>query len=102
MARPRPWIEAFAPATVSNLGPGFDSLGLALDLHDEDIVRLILDGTVIRTRLVADVGVVVSVTVGLLDVFPEFDDVFDPAQPHLVGDAEPGRRSAHRDRHIWC
>jgi homoserine kinase len=30
MARPRPWIEAFAPATVSNLGPGFDCLGLAL------------------------------------------------------------------------
>lgn len=30
MTRPRPWIEAFAPATVSNLGPGFDCLGLAL------------------------------------------------------------------------
>ncbi len=30
MARPRPWIEAFAPATVSNRGPGFDCLGLAL------------------------------------------------------------------------
>jgi homoserine kinase len=27
---PRPWIEAFAPATVSNLGPGFDCLGLAV------------------------------------------------------------------------
>ena len=26
----RPWFEAFAPATVSNLGPGFDVLGLAL------------------------------------------------------------------------
>jgi len=30
MTPPRPWIEAFAPATVSNLGPGFDCLGLAL------------------------------------------------------------------------
>lgn len=30
MAKPRPWIEAFAPATVSNLGPGFDCLGLAV------------------------------------------------------------------------
>ena len=30
MASPRPWIEAFAPATISNLGPGFDCLGLAL------------------------------------------------------------------------
>lgn len=28
--RARPWIDAFAPATVSNLGPGFDCLGLAL------------------------------------------------------------------------
>jgi homoserine kinase len=30
VSRPRPWIEAFAPATVSNLGPGFDCLGMAL------------------------------------------------------------------------
>jgi len=30
MTSPRPWIEAFAPATVSNLGPGFDCVGLAL------------------------------------------------------------------------
>lgn len=30
MVAPRPWVEAFAPATVSNLGPGFDCLGLAL------------------------------------------------------------------------
>ena len=30
MVTARPWIEAFAPATVSNLGPGFDCLGLAL------------------------------------------------------------------------
>ncbi len=30
MSPPSPWVEAFAPATVSNLGPGFDCLGLAL------------------------------------------------------------------------
>ncbi len=30
MAISRPWVEAFAPATVANLGPGFDCLGLAL------------------------------------------------------------------------
>lgn len=30
MTMVRPWVEAFAPATVSNLGPGFDCLGLAL------------------------------------------------------------------------
>ncbi len=31
MSEPRPWIEAFAPATVSNLGPGFDCLGMAVE-----------------------------------------------------------------------
>lgn len=36
--RPRPWIEAFAPATVSNLGPGFDLIGLALS-EPGDTVR---------------------------------------------------------------
>ena len=30
MVTPRPWVEVFAPATVSNVGPGFDCLGLAL------------------------------------------------------------------------
>ena len=31
MSAPNPWVEAFAPATVSNLGPGFDCLGLAIE-----------------------------------------------------------------------
>lgn len=31
MSAPSPWVEAYAPATVSNLGPGFDCLGLALN-----------------------------------------------------------------------
>ncbi|NVB43211.1 homoserine kinase [Pseudenhygromyxa sp. WMMC2535] len=30
LGAPRPWVEAYAPATVSNLGPGFDCLGLAV------------------------------------------------------------------------
>jgi homoserine kinase len=34
----RPWVEAYAPATVSNLGPGFDCLGLAIH-GPGDIVR---------------------------------------------------------------
>lgn len=42
-----PWIEAFAPATVSNLGPGFDCLGLAL--HGP--------GDVVRARRRASAGV---------------------------------------------
>src|SRR5689334_24238383 len=34
------------PATSANLGPGFDSLGLALDLWNETIVRLAIEYTV--------------------------------------------------------
>lgn len=31
MVKPRPWIEAWAPSTLSNIGPGFDCLGMATD-----------------------------------------------------------------------
>jgi homoserine kinase len=47
---PRPWIEAYAPATVSNLGPGFDCLGLAV--HGP--------GDIVRARRRAQAGVVLS------------------------------------------
>ncbi len=50
MARPRPWYEAFAPATVSNLGPGFDCLGLALTTP----------GDRVRARLSDTPGVVLA------------------------------------------
>jgi len=33
------WVKVFAPASIANLGPGFDSLGVALeDRHDRSIV----------------------------------------------------------------
>ncbi len=54
MARAQPWIEAFAPATVSNLGPGFDCLGLA--------VRSV--GDRVRARLRDEPGVVLSAIEG--------------------------------------
>lgn len=47
---PRPWIEAYAPATVSNLGPGFDCLGLAV--HGP--------GDIVRARRRGQAGVVLS------------------------------------------
>ena len=37
------------PATSANLGPGFDSLGLALDLRDE------LEGEVLASGVVVEV-----------------------------------------------
>jgi homoserine kinase len=46
----RPWVEAFAPATVSNLGPGFDCLGLALRQQ----------GDRVRARRASEPGVVLS------------------------------------------
>ena len=42
------WVEepvrACVPATSANLGPGFDSLGLALGLHDEVEARVLPSG----------------------------------------------------------
>ena len=46
----RPWVEAFAPATVSNLGPGFDCLGLALRQQ----------GDRVRARRASEPGIVLS------------------------------------------
>lgn len=41
-----PGVTVRVPATSANLGPGFDALGLALDLYDE-VTALTSDGTVI-------------------------------------------------------
>ncbi|MDP9115865.1 MAG: homoserine kinase [Actinomycetota bacterium] len=57
-------VHARVPATSANLGPGFDSLGLALTLHDDVVAR------------VADEGL-------LVDVAGEGEDVARDEQ-HLV------------------
>jgi homoserine kinase len=54
MSTPRPWFEAFAPATVSNLGPGFDCLGLALEKQGDRVRARRAEGT--GVRLVAMTG----------------------------------------------
>lgn len=57
MSAPRPWIEAFAPATVSNLGPGFDCLGLAVrGAGDRVRARLALEPGVLLSRVEGDGG----------------------------------------------
>ena len=33
-------VHVRVPATSANLGPGFDALGLALDLHDDVVARV--------------------------------------------------------------
>lgn len=43
------WVTVRAPATTANLGPGFDALGLALDLWNE--TRFALDGEGIRVEI---------------------------------------------------
>ncbi len=37
-------VRVVVPATSANLGPGYDSLGLALDLHDELTATVVDDG----------------------------------------------------------
>jgi homoserine kinase len=57
MSAPRPWIEAFAPATVSNLGPGFDCLGLAVrGAGDRVRARLRREPGVLLVRVEGDGG----------------------------------------------
>ncbi|MBF6334226.1 homoserine kinase [Nocardia transvalensis] len=43
-------VTARVPASSANLGPGFDSLGIALGLHDEIVVRTTESGLTIRVE----------------------------------------------------
>jgi homoserine kinase len=45
-----PTVRVRAPATSANLGPGFDALALALDLHDEVIAGFARDAVVVEVR----------------------------------------------------
>ncbi len=57
VSAPRPWVEAFAPATVSNLGPGFDCLGLALrERGDKVRARRRETAGVVLSRIEGDGG----------------------------------------------
>jgi len=40
-------VHVRVPATSANLGPGFDALGLALDLHDDLVARVVDEGLTI-------------------------------------------------------
>jgi len=70
-------VRVRVPATSANLGPGFDAFALALDLHDDVVVR------------VADEGLSIDVAGELLDV---------PVVrvSHLVVDRSQRRRGAGR------
>ncbi|WP_051499093.1 homoserine kinase [Nocardia sp. BMG51109] len=43
-------VTARVPASSANLGPGFDSLGIALGIHDEVVVRTTDSGLTIRVE----------------------------------------------------
>lgn len=43
-------VRVRAPASSANLGPGFDSLGLALALHDQVVAEVGSDGCVVDVR----------------------------------------------------
>ncbi|MEN9923739.1 MAG: hypothetical protein RIS09_1253, partial [Actinomycetota bacterium] len=46
-------VRVRVPATSANLGPGFDSLGLALDWYD-DLVAQVIDEPVIEIDLIGE------------------------------------------------
>ncbi len=53
----RPWVEIFAPATVSNLGPGFDCLGLAIRRWGDRVrARRTDEATVVMSSVSGDDG----------------------------------------------
>lgn len=45
------WVYVKVPASTSNLGPGFDALGLALDMHNEVEIRVEPGKTLSKKRL---------------------------------------------------
>ena len=49
MSEPVGWVEVRVPATSANLGPGFDSFGLALGLHD--LVQAKITGSGVRIEV---------------------------------------------------
>lgn len=57
MSRARPTeVRVSVPATSANLGPGFDALGLALDLRDELVVRVAGEGVAPGEWVIASYG----------------------------------------------
>jgi len=44
------WVRVRVPATSANLGPGFDTLGLALTLHDELAARVVPSGLTVTVH----------------------------------------------------
>lgn len=40
-------IKVKVPATTANIGPGFDSFGMALDIYNEIVIEEIEDGIII-------------------------------------------------------
>ena len=48
------WIKVFAPATVANLGPGFDVLGLAIDNLGDTIQARKIESGIIISEITGD------------------------------------------------
>jgi homoserine kinase len=59
------WVRATAPASLSNLGPGFDALGLCIDTHVDSV----------EARRTTDSGIVIEEVTGLYREIP-----IDPAK----------------------
>jgi homoserine kinase len=65
----KPSVTVRVPATTSNLGPGFDTLGLALKLHNQVAIRETDHPAIVRVDKAKDSPVAVSVTCQAADAF---------------------------------
>ena len=84
-------VRVRVPATSANLGPGFDSLGLALSLYDEVVVR----GDLARREFIAfwlrEGRVVAGMNVNVWDVIDDIKAIIRAgAEVDRSGLADPG------------
>ncbi|MCG3149079.1 MAG: Homoserine kinase [Verrucomicrobiae bacterium] len=65
----KPSVSVRVPATTANLGPGFDTLGIALKLHNQIAIRETDDGTVERVDAMRGNPGALAMTREAMDVF---------------------------------
>lgn len=65
----KPSVTVRVPATTANLGPGFDTLGIALKLHNHVSIRETDDGTVERVDIMRGNASALAMTREAMDAF---------------------------------
>lgn len=65
----KPTVTIRVPATTSNIGPGFDTLGIALKLHNQISIRETDDLTVVRVDAMSNSPKALATTREVVDAF---------------------------------